>query len=375
MQNPSPKALFVHQGFEMYGSDRSFIQSVEAFKKTYPNGFVTAIVPRNGPIVEPLKEFADEVIVEKMLIPRGAEAIQFFLRLPWRLPTTLWRSSRRIKAHDFLYINTNKVLDYTLSCRLTNKPAILHLREIIEGRMGQIFDKICALSKAIIVFNSQATADSFSQPVQGTPIVIHNGTPAPISYEENIHKDKLNLLFLGRFNDWKGPEIIVEAINKLSIEQQQKVAVRLVGDVFEKQVHFKENILQSMTDYGLNDIVTVESFTPDIAPLLNWSNLLIVPSTKPEPFGRVATEAMSFGRAVLASNHGGLVEIIENGKSGFLFEPSNAQELAELISDFITQKYNATQMGEAARKRYEQHFSAESYIKNMGELYQESLSQ
>jgi len=90
------------------------------------------------------------------------------------------------------------------------------------------------------------------------------------------------------------------------------------------------------------------------------SDLVVVPSREPEPFGRVAIEAMSFGVPVIAANHGGLSEIVEDGRSGYLFEPNSADSLAQALEKFLRSS-SRDQMSASARERQRECFSLESY--------------
>lgn len=375
MTSSQPRALFVHQGFELYGSDRSFIQSIKAFRRQYPQSHITAILPRKGPLLPVLETVADTVYVEPLLVPRAAEAMQFFLTAPWRVPLSLWRALKHIRRCDFLYINTIKPVDYMIAARFSGKPAIVHFREIFPTAIGRMLERLALFSKAVMVFNSQATANSFSAATLKDPIVIYNGVAKPEHCPPLDYRGKLHVLFLGRLNDWKGQKILVEAVNRLEPADKENIQVRIAGDVYQHQIHHKQQLLQCIEQHGLQDNVSVEPFTKDVSPLLSWAHVLVVPSIKPEPFGRVAAEAMSFGRPVIASAHGGLVEIVEDGVSGYLFPPGNADALARRLHQLLSGKADIPALGKAASERHAALFSAEAYEKNMAALYARCLSQ
>ena len=87
-----------------------------------------------------------------------------------------------------------------------------------------------------------------------------------------------------------------------------------------------------------------------------------MPSTEPEPFGLVAVEAMLAQKPVIASNHGGLTEIIKDKQTGLLFEPNNIQQLISSIEVLINDKDLRIQMGERGYKRAIEEFSIQKHI-------------
>jgi len=89
--------------------------------------------------------------------------------------------------------------------------------------------------------------------------------------------------------------------------------------------------------------------------------VIVVPSTKPEPFGLVAIEAMAAGRSVIAANHGGLCEIVVDGVTGSFVAPSSQEELAGAIQKYIEDSPRALTEGNAGRKRFLAEFEESHY--------------
>jgi glycosyltransferase involved in cell wall biosynthesis len=77
-------------------------------------------------------------------------------------------------------------------------------------------------------------------------------------------------------------------------------------------------------------------------------DIFVLPSRKPEPFGLVTVEAMMQGRAVIATNHGGTCELIQDGESGMLVPPSQPQALATTIELLLTDATLREKLGQAA---------------------------
>jgi glycosyltransferase involved in cell wall biosynthesis len=260
------------------------------------------------------------------------------------------------------------VLDYILASRFTSTTNILHVREMPTGIQRNIFSKILSFSKMKVIFNSKNTANCFSLNSNQLRTTILNGVTGYPDSINNIKDKTINILLLGRLTEWKGQMFFLETINKLVKLKKYIIQVRIVGDVFEDQLKYKDNLIQFVKTHNLEDIVTFSPFVKNPEVEYTWSNILVVPSIKPEPFGRVAIEAMSIGRCVVAANHGGLSEIISHNKDGLLFEPNNSTSLLYEITSLLEDTQKIIKYGENSRKTFQKKFSNEVYERNFKDV-------
>jgi glycosyltransferase involved in cell wall biosynthesis len=112
--------------------------------------------------------------------------------------------------------------------------------------------------------------------------------------------------------------------------------------------------------------VAVAPFRAEIGPVLAAADVVVVPSTKPEPFGRVAIEAMGLQRPVIAAAHGGLTEIVADGETGILVRPCDAEALAAAMSALLHDPALRARMGGAGRNRQQRYFSSSRYAAELG---------
>lgn len=353
--------LCIHQGYELYGSDRSFLQSIQTMRQKWPHAHITAVIPQKGPLYQPLQRVADAVKIEDLWVPRKNALARLFTYDLLRLPVSIWQAARKMRDYDLVYINTLTILNYNIAARFTVTPAVIHVREIVGSRASAVFSAILRFSRAAIIFNSEATQRAFRISPHQPGEVIYNGVPDVPETAAPKPGKKLKLLLLGRFNSWKGHDLLVEAITRLHADEQAQLEVRMVGGVFENQQHFVQSIKRQITRAGLDHVVHISPFTENTAGLYAWADAVLVPSRKPEPFGRVATEAMSYSRPVIAANHGGLTEIVEDEQTGWLFRPNDSADLAGTLSHVLAHRGEITQAGNKARKRFLQHFSEQHY--------------
>jgi glycosyltransferase involved in cell wall biosynthesis len=110
----------------------------------------------------------------------------------------------------------------------------------------------------------------------------------------------------------------------------------------------------------------------DVALWFSVGDVVAMPSHH-EAFGLSAVEAMSCGRPLVASNVGGLAEIVENGKSGILFEPEDSEELADELLRVLASPELAANLGENARKRVHENFTMETMVQGWIDCYESVL--
>lgn len=109
-------------------------------------------------------------------------------------------------------------------------------------------------------------------------------------------------------------------------------------------------------------------FRRDIADIISIFEIGVLPSLC-EPFGLIILEYMVLAKPIVATNTGGVPEIIEDGKTGILVAPKNPEQLAQAITSLLNNTKKAQQMGENARKAVESKFNLTKTIKQYEQLY------
>jgi glycosyltransferase involved in cell wall biosynthesis len=360
--------LCVHQSAELYGSDRSFVQSVMSIRSLYPNANITVIVPKDGPLIPYMQKHCDKIIFEDVGAIARADLKNPFLLIKKVLVSSL-NARRNMSRYDLVYVNTLVVMGYILGAIFSSKQIINHIREIPSQAECFIYSLIFRFNGSSLLFNSKYTRDSFLFLSQKRAYILHNGVP-PIECETKLLSKPIQLLLIGRINSWKGQEVALEAVSILK-NKGIAVSLRIVGGVAEGQDFYLEKIENLIKELGIGDVVKIHAFTAKPNQHFEWANIVLVPSTKPEPFGRVAIEAMSASCPVIASNHGGLVEILEGGKGGVLVTPGSAFEIVKAIEDITIDELTFQQFSRAALERYNSFFSQQIYVKKFKKIINE----
>ena len=353
------RIVCVHQGYELYGSDRCFIDSVAALREAWPQAEIDVVLPREGPIAAPLLALASRVSIEPLFILRRRGLPKLIASAPFRLPIALARAIRRMRGADLVYINTMMVADYLLAARFFAAKTIAHVHEIPDGLKLAVFRRLLNWTRAETLFNSKATRAAYVLPDTRPQHVVYNGIAAPEAVSGDYDGTRpLRLLMLGRINRIKGQDLLIEALALLPREIAQRLRVRIVGETFENDHVRDEALHKAVRDAGLESIVSFEPFQTDPTPLYRWADAVVVPSRLPEALGRVAIEAMAHRRPPLVARIGGLPEIVEDRVSGWIVAPNDAPALANALSEAVTKPEEWKGYGAAARARFETTFAA-----------------
>ena len=147
--------------------------------------------------------------------------------------------------------------------------------------------------------------------------------------------DKKLILLPGRLTTWKGQEVFIEALNLVNKElgHQSFYAVILGSD--QGRDIYSKKIKRLAEQYRLVPQLKFIEHCKNMPLAYKISNLVISASIEPEAFGRVAIEAQSMEKPIIASDIGGSNETIVNNKTGFLFESSNPESLCKKIVEVL----------------------------------------
>jgi glycosyltransferase involved in cell wall biosynthesis len=166
------------------------------------------------------------------------------------------------------------------------------------------------------------------------------------------------LLYVGDLSRDKGVHVLLEAYAMLA----EAPPLVLIGRKTET------------TPERLPENVIVFNSWPHKAVLEAWErcSIAFAPSVWPEPFGIVVIEAMSASRPVIASDIGGLADIVADGETGRLVNPGNAGELCQVIERLLQNPTLQRQLGQAGRQRVER-FRARRVVPQIEQVYSELL--
>jgi glycosyltransferase involved in cell wall biosynthesis len=208
------------------------------------------------------------------------------------------------------------------------------------------------------IFNSETTREV----VQG---VVGNNLPDVVAFPptdrfgaalnehdiiERSKEKELRILFLGNIIERKGLHTLLEALTQLPNSNYQ---LDIVGSLTTEPAYAKQ-MQDFASDNGLSPIVTFHGALNNqpLVDKLQQAHLLVVPSSY-EGFGIVYLEGMGFGLPAIGTTLGAASEVIEDGRTGFLIQPGDAQRLTEKLQLLNERRDLLLEMSLAARSRYQ----------------------
>ena len=175
-----------------------------------------------------------------------------------------------------------------------------------------------------------------------------------------IKKEKKIILVPGRLTSWKGQELLIESVNLVNAELGYEAFIVVILGSDQGRDLYKKKLIRLIEQYRLNKQIKFIKHCDDMALAYKVSDIIISPSIEPEAFGRVAVEAQSMEKIIIASNIGGSNETIIDKKTGFLFEAGNARALSKKIMNIITMDQTSLQLiGKEGRKNVIKKFNVE----------------
>ena len=181
-----------------------------------------------------------------------------------------------------------------------------------------------------------------------------------LKQEWNLSSNQFTILLPGRLTYWKGQEKFIESLNILiedyNIANFQAI---ILGSDQGRKV-YKKKLINLVERYNLNNKVKFIQHCKEMPLAYSLADVIVSASVEPEAFGRVAVEAQSMGKPIVATDIGGSKETIINKKSGFLYKHDDPRELAKMLNTVIQLSQDELKlMGNEGRKNITKKFDVE----------------
>jgi glycosyltransferase involved in cell wall biosynthesis len=385
---PKPKMLFVHQGGELYGSDRVFAQTVR-----YASAIVDPVVvlSAGGPLVDVLQNSSSKIYIRELGVLRRKHLSVL------GIVSTFWRTLRavfflcylieRYHAHS-VYTNTVGILSSPIAATLMRVSHVWHVHEIITTPrfLSKFLSRLVPRLSDVVVCNSFATKQNLLQGqvrFEAKTRVVHNGIDwrkfIPSGSREMTRKEmgiKRRNVFIGvigRIHHWKGQDYFLEAAALLR-EANLRLMFGIIGSAYDPETDDQlARLKQLAIERGIDERVYFRDFERNISSVYEALDIVVVPSRFPEPFGLVTIEAMATAKPVIATAHGGSLEIIDDGITGFLVPTDRPDLLAEKIETLSRNPALRRKMGYAGRRKVMRIFSQERYKVDIQNVIRDAL--
>ena len=178
--------------------------------------------------------------------------------------------------------------------------------------------------------------------------------------EWEIVDNKKIILLPGRLTSWKGQELFLEAINLVNIQLGYEAFYAIILGNDQGRDLYKKKLIRLSEQYRMTNQLKFIEHSKDMALAYKISDIIISASIEPEAFGRVAVEAQSMEKVIIASDIGGSTETVIDQKTGFLFKSGDAKSLSEKIMHVLNlDEISLKTIGIEGRKNVVNRFNVE----------------
>ena len=284
---------------------------------------------------------------------------------------------------DLVHCNSLKSDIYGgIAGKISRIPVIWHVRDHISypylpKRIVSVFRKLAKNLPSGIITNSESTLNCLfdNSLKKNKSRVIYDGLTnkelnSPPRDPFNSWNKIPNIGILGRIVEWKGQHVFLDAAEILLqrgvVAKYQVIGASLFGeDGYESIIVSKAEKLKSS--------VELLGFRSDVKNVLQNLDILVHCSILPEPFGQVIIEGMAEGLPVIATNAGGVKEIITHGVDGILSPLGDEIALADDLENLLAQPQYASKLGQKAYFKIREKFTAENSARAIESFYRELL--
>lgn len=376
--------LYLHAGAEMYGADKILLELTTRLDKRKFRPIV--VLPCEGILKKKLEK---EGIVVKVIPYPILRRKYFNFKGIINYITQYRRECCSIIKYlqennfniDLIHVNTLAVLEGIDLKKKLNVPLYWHVHEIIlHPRMVNKFLCVCVNKYAnkVIAVSDAVRNHLIKGGVHFSKIkVVHNGIDPDVFsplvnsnylYKEwNIPRQAVKIGMIGRINNWKGQSDFLLSLSPL-LRKYNNLYLFMVGSAFEGQEWRISNLKKKISLLPNHNRIIFSKFRKDNYAVEHFFDILILPSTSPDPFPTVVLESMGCGRAIIGYAHGGITEMVKNDYNGMLVKPLDKVALRNAVNKCIKEK-EYIRWGKNSRKLLIKNFTVDKFVNDFENLY------
>jgi glycosyltransferase involved in cell wall biosynthesis len=337
--------------------------------------------------------------LESKLRSVGGELIK--IPLDAKGPLALWRNSRRLRKIirkenvDLVHARSRGPAwsGYWATRRGSATPFLTTYHGAYnEGsRAKRRYNSVMARGKPVIAvsqFIAEMVAERHGVDPSGI-VTIPRGADLSVFDRDKVHTERIGELVTswnladevrpifmlpGRLTRWKGQEVFVDACKIVRERRGPDAFLGLIVGDAKPGSDYVRSLDRRIAASGSGDSIRIVGSCNDMAAAYRLASCVVSASTDPEAFGRVAVEAQAMGCPVIATNHGGGRETVEDDVTGILVEPGNAEAMANAMEEILDlSEEERSWVFDAATARVAEHFSTERMQQATLDVYESVL--
>jgi glycosyltransferase involved in cell wall biosynthesis len=317
------------------------------------------------------------VVRRSLMSPRGVGRVA----AAWAADAGGLGRVARSRGVALVHTNTSVTLGGAAAARVAGVPHVWHVREIYAGfeRWWPAYRRLLLTAQALPCV-SRATCDQFD----GAPAaqVIHDGLAiearrAPRAQARatlGLPAGALVVAVLGRVSGWKGQDVLVRALAEAPLRDEPRIVALVAGGPWHGELRHQRELHELAARLGVAARLFDVGFRDDVHNVYGAADIVVVPSKQPDPLPNAALEAAAAGCCVVASNHGGLPEILRDRETGRLVRPGDPAALAAAIAQLAAAPAERERLGAAAARDVARRFATGRMLGEIQALYDRLLA-
>lgn len=257
---------------------------------------------------------------------------------------------------------------------------MVHVREIYDGAGGKLAQRAWPLYRRRLLHADALACVSAAAAAQfgssDRAFVVHDAVPAPMRCSpRDAAREALDLpptrfiaVVVGRVSDWKGQNVFARALAQAPLARIGAIGL-VAGDAAPGQKDHEAALAKLRDELGLGERLRLLGFREDIETVYAAADAVVVPSVRPDAFPNCALEAAASGVPVVATQTGGLPEIVRDRVTGRLVPPGDPVALADALTLLAQDPDAARRLGVAAAADVNKRFSVERMLNSVQACY------
>lgn len=301
--------------------------------------------------------------LRRLLVDANVDILHLRSRLPAWVGYLAWRSLPRLTRprlvttfHGFYSVNAYSAI-------MAKGEKVIAVSQVIADHVHKIYrvpkDRIQIIHRGV-------DPDVFD------PDRVASGRIERLRRQWDLdHGDAPILLIPARITRLKGHDLLVRALGGLS---HRKWTLVCAGD-YDAGGAFFQQVRNICSEMNILSRVHFVGHCDDMAAAIRLADMVISASTRPESFGRTLVEAQVLERAVVAPAHGGSLETVDNGRTGWLFVPNDINSLKATLEKALENGRKTVQFGKRGRRWVLERFTLSQMCNATIDLYRNLLAQ
>jgi len=397
-QESPARVLFLDHTAKIGGGEIALLNLVRHLDTRFTQPIVLLFA--EGQLAERLRLYADTYVLplenSVATAPKDRLGWRSLLQLKavWLVLRQIWRVARFARRLRVDIIHTHSLKSDViggLAARLAGIPVIWHVRDRIETdylpvSVVRVFRFLSRIVPNFVIADSGAvlstlrpntvinhSAEAPTKLKKSRSCVVHEGCVVEDLRDPSRKSDGVARIgLIGRISPWKGQHIFIEAAALLS-KHHPLAKFEIIGAPLFSERDYETSLHALCRKLKIEESIEFVGFVDDVRSRITELDIVVHASTIGEPFGQVIIEGMAEQKPIVATNGGGVPEIVVDGVTGILVPMGDAPRMSQAIDYLLRNPEIADQMGRLGRERVQAQFTIQKTARLVEGVYRRVL--